>query len=186
MTSHSWRYTGADSPIPKRRDPDCYSSPGLYSSESTSNDDSTDYPDRDHLSLFPVRRAVPPVAASAGALPALRADQRDEDAAPVPRPQLAGGAPMIAQRLTGNRCRCSACGEYFNSVSTFDRHRHGGWQGRGADRRCLSPAELKARGWTLNAHGFWIVRRNAIASVGFGISCIGTRIHSTATPRAPT
>ncbi len=160
MTFDSWRCIGAKSLIPKRRDPSCANSPGLYSSESTCNDDSTDYFARDHLSLLPLWRRLSPVAASAGALPSLRAGERDEDAAPAQCCQPAGGAPMIAQRLTGSRCRCSACGEYFNSVSTFDRHRHGGWQGRGADRRCLTPAELRARGWTLNAHGFWIERKN--------------------------
>lgn len=66
---------------------------------------------------------------------------------------------MVGLRMTGNRCRCTACGEAFNSSSVFDRHRVGGWQGRGADRRCLSPSEMRARGWTINAHGYWIERR---------------------------
>lgn len=66
---------------------------------------------------------------------------------------------MVALRLNGNRCRCTACGEHFNSVSTFDRHRVGGWQGRGADRRWLNPSEMRANGWSLNARGFWIERK---------------------------
>lgn len=59
-------------------------------------------------------------------------------------------------KLTGNRCRCQGCGEFFNSTSTFDRHRVGSWADRGATRRCLKPAEMRTRGWLLNAASFWI------------------------------
>lgn len=65
---------------------------------------------------------------------------------------------MIAARLTGSRCRCSACGELFNSVSLFDRHRVGTWEHRGANRRCLTIPQMQARGWRLNVRGFWIER----------------------------
>ena len=58
-------------------------------------------------------------------------------------------------RLTGRRCHCTACGEAFNSESTFDRHRHGDYV---TGRRCLMPAELRARGWSINRAGFWIER----------------------------
>jgi len=47
----------------------------------------------------------------------------------------------------------------FNSVSVFDRHRVGSWQGRGALRRCLSVDEMVTRGWSVNARGFWIERQ---------------------------
>lgn len=30
---------------------------------------------------------------------------------------------MISRRLTGHRCQCTGCGEFFNSVSAFDWHR---------------------------------------------------------------
>jgi len=66
---------------------------------------------------------------------------------------------MIAHRLTGSRCRCSTCGEVFNSVSTFDRHRVGAWQERGALRRCLTVYEMVIRGWSVTARGFWIERQ---------------------------
>jgi hypothetical protein len=59
-------------------------------------------------------------------------------------------------RLTGNRCRCSGCGEYFNSTYIFDLHRMGDWQDRGANRRCLSPDQMAAKGYSKNAAGFWI------------------------------
>jgi hypothetical protein len=66
---------------------------------------------------------------------------------------------MIAYRLTGSRCRCQTCGQYFNSVSVFDRHRIGPWTDRGAHRRCLAIEEMRARGWSLNVKGFWVERR---------------------------
>jgi hypothetical protein len=60
--------------------------------------------------------------------------------------------------LTGNRCRCAAWGEHFNSVSVFDRHCAGEWQERGTRRRCLSVPEMQARNWSQNATGFWTER----------------------------
>ena len=65
---------------------------------------------------------------------------------------------MIVAKLTGSRCKCTACGQLFNSVSTFDQHRVGGWENRGANRRCLTVAEMLTKGWQLNAGGFWIRR----------------------------
>lgn len=59
----------------------------------------------------------------------------------------------ISRRLTGARCKCSACGEYFNSVSVFDAHRVGGY---GPERRCLAIGEMLAKGWIQNAAHFWI------------------------------
>lgn len=57
----------------------------------------------------------------------------------------------IVPKLTGNRCQCTACGEYFSSVRGFDRHRVGEY---GNDRRCIPVAELLASGWIRNARGF--------------------------------
>jgi len=65
---------------------------------------------------------------------------------------------MIAARLTGSRCRCTACGELFNSVSVFDRHRVRNWARRGANRHCLNVAQMRDRGWRVNVRGFWIER----------------------------
>jgi hypothetical protein len=65
---------------------------------------------------------------------------------------------VIAARLAGSRCRCTACGELFNSVSVFDRHRVGNWENRGANRRCLTIPQMLAKGWRLNVRGFWIER----------------------------
>jgi hypothetical protein len=61
-------------------------------------------------------------------------------------------------KLTGNRCRCSACGERFNSAKTFDGHRVGPFSPitRPTQRRCLSVEQMQAKGWLLNDAGFWI------------------------------
>jgi hypothetical protein len=75
------------------------------------------------------------------------------------KPRAVVGAAMKAPRLTGARCRCSACGDFFNSVSTFDRHRVGGWSDHGAHRRCLTADQMVVRGWQRNAQGFWIERQ---------------------------
>jgi len=60
---------------------------------------------------------------------------------------------MTAPRLTGSRCLCRGCGEYFNSVHAFDRHRI--WDSPTA-RRCLTTEEMVQTGMTKNASGFWI------------------------------
>lgn len=36
-------------------------------------------------------------------------------------------------KLTGNRCKCTACGEYFNSVAAFEKHRTGAYPNRVCD-----------------------------------------------------
>lgn len=60
---------------------------------------------------------------------------------------------LPALRLVGQRCQCTACGEGFNRVSTFDRHRVGEFD---VDRRCLTTAEMEAKGWRYNAQRFWV------------------------------
>lgn len=54
-------------------------------------------------------------------------------------------------RLTGHRCRCHACGEHFRRTSIFDRHRSGQY----TQRRCLTSAEMTAKGMTQDANGVW-------------------------------
>lgn len=65
---------------------------------------------------------------------------------------LAGPRP----RLTGLRCCCGGCRESFNSVTAFDFHRTGDYGNRGANRRCLSVAEMVAKGMSRSRTGFWI------------------------------
>jgi hypothetical protein len=61
-------------------------------------------------------------------------------------------------KLTDSRCQCKGCGEYFNSAKTFDGHRVGRFVPitEPSQRRCLSAAEMTAKGWLLNQAGFWI------------------------------
>lgn len=67
-------------------------------------------------------------------------------------------------RLTGARCQCAACGEPFNSVSVFDRHRRGTRSDESPHRgrRCLTTEEMTGRGWRRNAAGFWIARQRLV------------------------
>ena len=61
--------------------------------------------------------------------------------------------------LSGNRCECAACGERFNRVSTFDKHRVGEFAKPGEwanTRRCLSVDEMQAKGWRANDKGYWV------------------------------
>lgn len=71
---------------------------------------------------------------------------------------------MNGPRLTGSRCQCCKCGEIFNSTSTFTRHRVGNWESLGANRRCLNPDQMTARGWSRNPEGFWIERKRIDAA----------------------
>ena len=59
-------------------------------------------------------------------------------------------------KLTGARCRCPKCGEHFNSTGMFDRHRIGSFANHAADRRCLTPDEMRAKGYLTNSAGYWI------------------------------
>lgn len=58
---------------------------------------------------------------------------------------------MNAPRLTGNRCQCTACGEFFSSPRSFDRHRIGDYAKR---RECIPAAQLLTNGWTRTSRGF--------------------------------
>ena len=64
-------------------------------------------------------------------------------------------------KLTGNRCQCPTCGEYFNGVQPFDKHRVGQYAKPGEQvdtRRCLTVAEMEAAGFQRNSAGFWCTR----------------------------
>jgi len=59
-------------------------------------------------------------------------------------------------RLTGNRVECPTCRECFNSDSAFDRHRVGTYDDPKNPRRCLTVPQMVAKGFKVNAQGFWI------------------------------
>jgi len=56
-------------------------------------------------------------------------------------------------KLTGRRCQCSGCREYFNSDSAFDRHRTGPYT---SERRCLTVSEMENDGFRKNGGGWWV------------------------------
>ena len=59
--------------------------------------------------------------------------------------------------LTGCRCQCTSCMEYFASPGAFDRHRRGAFARPGSiqhARYCLTVAEMLATGWARNPRGF--------------------------------
>lgn len=65
---------------------------------------------------------------------------------------------MPELRETTNTSECTGCGEFFNSVYGFDKHRVfekakvEDWD----TRTCLTPPQMRAKGWTKNARGLWI------------------------------
>lgn len=61
---------------------------------------------------------------------------------------------MSAPRLSGSRCQCTVCYDYFGSERGFDRHRIG--EVGSPERRCLTACELTAAGWDRDAKGFWL------------------------------
>lgn len=62
--------------------------------------------------------------------------------------------PPPSKKLTGQRNQCAACGEYFNRNSCFDAHRVGSFAK--GERKCLSPAEMRAQRMRQTQDGFWM------------------------------
>ena len=58
--------------------------------------------------------------------------------------------------LRGDRNQCQGCKEYFNSTGAFEKHRTGQY---GVDRRCRTPEEMIAKGFSLNAAGYWVASK---------------------------
>src|SRR5450432_2455359 len=64
--------------------------------------------------------------------------------------------PMLP--FGSDKCRCSACHEYFNSSSAFAKHRQGDYSGP-QSRYCLTAEQMAAKGWSRNATGHWITAK---------------------------
>lgn len=62
----------------------------------------------------------------------------------------------MTPKLTGDRCQCASCKEYFNSTKSFDSHRVGKFSHD--QRRCLTIAEMVKKGFAKNPAGFWVSR----------------------------
>lgn len=56
-------------------------------------------------------------------------------------------------KLGKSRNQCGGCGECFNSVAAFEKHRIGKF---GLNRRCMTQQEMEAKKMLKNADGFWI------------------------------
>jgi hypothetical protein len=60
--------------------------------------------------------------------------------------------------MNNGACICSSCGQRFRSLSAFDMHRTGSYTStlwEQARRRCLTVAEMAAKGMQRNEHGAW-------------------------------
>jgi hypothetical protein len=75
----------------------------------------------------------------------------------------ASNEPKATLPRNGHRRQRSACGEYFNHVHDFDRHRVRKHIVR--RRRCLSVGEMAAKNFSSNARGFWITEAQAAARI---------------------
>lgn len=67
----------------------------------------------------------------------------------------------MSYKLTGDQCRCAACGEYFNSTKAFDKHRFGDW----FMRRCRTPDAMRARGMSKNLNQRWITSKRSASAI---------------------
>ncbi len=92
----------------------------------------------------------------------------DEPVWPAPLQQ----APVI---LSGARCKCTACGEYFNSDYAFSKHRVG--RHSPMERRCLSPDEMLGKGMCLVGR-FWASKRRAPQTIPLDAIPSKTGTHS--------
>lgn len=62
-----------------------------------------------------------------------------------------GSDPMLGYGT--DHCWCPECGLYFNSTFAFDNHRV---RNPGLpEKRCLSSADLRQRGWGQKTSGHW-------------------------------
>lgn len=65
---------------------------------------------------------------------------------------MTGNAHLDLKLSANNRCRCSGCGEHFNSVGAFDKHR----TIDNGERRCMTIAEMQELGMAMNAAQYWV------------------------------
>jgi len=61
--------------------------------------------------------------------------------------------------LRGEHNECPGCGQLFNSMKAFEKHRTGSHTDNG--RRCLTVAQMEAIGMMRNAHGWWITEQRS-------------------------
>ena len=64
---------------------------------------------------------------------------------------FANRTPESGGILVGECCLCSACGEIFEKVNGFDKHRAGNPE----NRCCLTPDEMRGKGMVINSYRRW-------------------------------
>lgn len=64
------------------------------------------------------------------------------------------------------RCKCPSCGEFFNSIAAFDKHRAGTHV---EGKTCLDAEGMKAIGMDTNNDGYWVTALNAQFSGQAGV-----------------
>ena len=64
---------------------------------------------------------------------------------------LSNRTPESSGLLSGESCLCTVCGEIFEKVNGFDKHRTGNPE----NRRCLTPDEMRGKGMVVNSYGRW-------------------------------
>lgn len=52
-----------------------------------------------------------------------------------------------------DKCKCAACGEYFNSTYAFDKHRYGPYT---SGRNCGSRDQMMGMGMVQAPSGHWV------------------------------
>jgi hypothetical protein len=72
--------------------------------------------------------------------------------------------------LRGQQNQCPTCGELFGRNRTFDMHRTGTYEP--PQRRCLTEHEMREKGLTKDARGFW---RQPGRPGGWNMAVAGTR-----------
>jgi hypothetical protein len=60
---------------------------------------------------------------------------------------------MADLKVGHSRCKCPACGNFFNSAAAFDKHRVGS---HSEGRSCLGEDGMKAIGMDTNLDGYWV------------------------------
>ena len=65
-------------------------------------------------------------------------------------------------KLSGRKCQCPTCKEYFKSEAGFDKHRVGSFEND--TRRCMTREEMEKKKMMLS-DGFWIVAKNSFHKI---------------------
>lgn len=66
-------------------------------------------------------------------------------------------------KVGNKRCQCAECGEYFNSVPAFDKHRIHRIDKKPVTPYCLSVEGMTLSGMAKNAAGYWVTALREMA-----------------------